>query len=259
MEGALVGIVPLLDESAPTIAIKKRFLARPTSRASRDLLDALAAIGWRQEIIARLHSKISELEKTDFAPPPLVTGDDLTAAAAIIDYDLTFERFAELGRYQTSDDVARSARRRGNDQPYRARGIGRVRYRFGMKRCRCQRAARGHGRDREPLRSIAGTTPHVMRHLSMIRVRANILPHRQRSRTGARREMPSSRVIEWPYHALLPRATDCTARLLLPVQQILQPGKRIVRRGGPLAACIGTGSCVRVQIAPVLVLVAVEA
>src|SRR6185369_12233240 len=69
-------------------------------------------------------------------------GDDLTAAAAIIDHDLTFECFAELGRYQTPDDVTRSARRRGNDKPYRARRIGLVRYRLGMKRCRCQRAAR---------------------------------------------------------------------------------------------------------------------
>jgi hypothetical protein len=56
----------------------KRFLAQPHSRQARVLLAALPAelAGKRDE----LERKLLEFEKTDYAPAPLITGDDLTAA-----------------------------------------------------------------------------------------------------------------------------------------------------------------------------------
>jgi poly(A) polymerase len=78
MEGAMAGLAPLLTESEPELAIKKRFLAQPTSNLSRELLAALAAAGSFVDRAAALAIVFKELEKADFAPPPLLTGDDLT-------------------------------------------------------------------------------------------------------------------------------------------------------------------------------------
>ncbi len=78
--GALEGLAPLLAEALAALATKKRFLAQPTSRLSRDLLDAFATIGAWPERIHALQGEFAALEQTEFAPPPLVTGDDLTAA-----------------------------------------------------------------------------------------------------------------------------------------------------------------------------------
>jgi poly(A) polymerase len=82
MAGAL-DVLPLLGDEPPSVARMKRFLARPHSGDSRWLLDAmlmaeptLARINWLRE-------RFAELEKTDVAPPPLVTGDDLTAAGLV--------------------------------------------------------------------------------------------------------------------------------------------------------------------------------
>ena len=69
------------DPPLATTARKKRFLARPMSRWSRRLLDAVeAATGRFGDRITPLRRALAELEQTDYAPPPLVTGDDLTAA-----------------------------------------------------------------------------------------------------------------------------------------------------------------------------------
>ncbi|MGA2232235.1 MAG: CCA tRNA nucleotidyltransferase [Tepidisphaeraceae bacterium] len=80
LEGTLAGLSPLLSKTPPTVAIKKRFLAQPTSPLSRKLLSALAACGCFTDRAAALAAEFTELEKTEFAPPPLLTGDDLTAA-----------------------------------------------------------------------------------------------------------------------------------------------------------------------------------
>ena len=80
LTGTLEGLGPLLADREPRVAMMKRFLARPTAALSRKLMDALHAVGicgWR---IAALRPRLDELEQEDFAPPPLITGDDLTAA-----------------------------------------------------------------------------------------------------------------------------------------------------------------------------------
>lgn len=79
--GTLEGLAPLLRDEPPGVAALKRFLARPTCGFSRDLLAAMAdaklverdRYGW-------LISSLAALEETEFAPTPLITGDDLTAA-----------------------------------------------------------------------------------------------------------------------------------------------------------------------------------
>jgi len=80
MAETLVSLGPLLQTDPPSLAQKKRFLARPTSKFSLLLLDAMARVGWQQARIAELRPDLAELAKGDVAPVPLVTGDDLTAA-----------------------------------------------------------------------------------------------------------------------------------------------------------------------------------
>lgn len=122
LAGVLEGIDPLLADAQPRVAAMKRFLARPTSGGSRKLLDALDAAGLFEERIEWLHGRLAELEQEDVAPPPLVTGDDLTAAGltpgpvfkAILDavYDAQLE-----GRVATKEEGMRMGmeeeRRRG--------------------------------------------------------------------------------------------------------------------------------------------------
>jgi poly(A) polymerase len=79
--GSLEGLDPLLGVEAPRVATMKRFLARPTSGLSRHLLEAVQAIGLLDTAEVRaVQENLAVLEKTEFAPPPLITGDDLTAA-----------------------------------------------------------------------------------------------------------------------------------------------------------------------------------
>ena len=80
IKGALFGLGLLLREEPPTVAEMKRFLARPTAPLSRALLDAFPEATFPLFDREPLRQQLAELEKTDFAPPPLVTGDDLTAA-----------------------------------------------------------------------------------------------------------------------------------------------------------------------------------
>jgi poly(A) polymerase len=80
LEGTLMGAGLLLQDPFPGVAAMKRFLARPTAGLSRQLLGALARVGFHEERVAAVERRLAELEKTDFAPPPLITGDDLTAA-----------------------------------------------------------------------------------------------------------------------------------------------------------------------------------
>jgi poly(A) polymerase len=80
LSGTLEGIAILLGDSPPTIAALKRFLARPTAALTRRLMEVIAAQGTWPKRIAELRGMLADLEQSDFAPPPLLTGDDLTAA-----------------------------------------------------------------------------------------------------------------------------------------------------------------------------------
>lgn len=70
----------LLTPQLPREATLKRFLARVHSSDARLLLAALAACGIHRDLIDRLLAELNVLEKTDVAPPSLITGDDLIAA-----------------------------------------------------------------------------------------------------------------------------------------------------------------------------------
>ena len=83
MRGTLEGIGPLVNDAHPTIAAMKRFLARPTAPLSRHLMNALRSRALHSERIDWLRTQLAELEKTNYAPAPLITGDDLTAAGLI--------------------------------------------------------------------------------------------------------------------------------------------------------------------------------
>jgi poly(A) polymerase len=80
MEGALYGLEFLLRTDQPRVAAMKRFLARPTAAASRALLRALPDVPPFELRKHEVEARLSELEQTNYAPPPLLTGDDLVAA-----------------------------------------------------------------------------------------------------------------------------------------------------------------------------------
>jgi hypothetical protein len=78
MEGTLYGLEILLRHSDPGVAVLKRFLARPTAPLTRALFSALPDhLAADRE---RLERRLIGLEQTEYAPSPLITGDDLTAA-----------------------------------------------------------------------------------------------------------------------------------------------------------------------------------
>ena len=79
MEQSLAGLGLVMGD-APSVAQLKRFLARPTSAASRHLIDALERIGVYEKKISALKKRIEQLDGQDVSPPPLITGDDLTAS-----------------------------------------------------------------------------------------------------------------------------------------------------------------------------------
>lgn len=80
MRQSLEGLEALLKPEPPGVPTLKRFLARPTARQSRALLDAFDTLGHFGPRIAWLRSRFAELEVTDYAPIPLLSGDDLAAA-----------------------------------------------------------------------------------------------------------------------------------------------------------------------------------
>ncbi len=81
LQGTFEGLEPLLGPDFPSVARLKRFLARPTAMLSRQLLAAMNHIGQLDaERVRSLTRRLSELEQTPFAPTPLISGDDLTAA-----------------------------------------------------------------------------------------------------------------------------------------------------------------------------------
>ena len=112
-----MGLWPLLQEVPPGVAPLKRFLAGPHSRDARTLLAALKSDPSLLDRIAALEPRLAELEQSDVAPPPLLTGDDLVAAGLapgpafkrILDeaYDAQLE-----GRITTKQEAIEMARRR---------------------------------------------------------------------------------------------------------------------------------------------------
>lgn len=80
LQGTLEGLGTLLADERPGVATLKRFLARPTAPLSRALLEPLVRAGVSGERVAWLQGRLAELERTEYAPVPLITGDDLTAA-----------------------------------------------------------------------------------------------------------------------------------------------------------------------------------
>ena len=116
MGRTLEGLQPLLADQPPGVATLKRFLARPAADLSRRLLSALAAAQLIDRTRAStLEESLSSLERTEFAPVPLISGDDLTAAGMrpgpqfrpMLDaaYDAQLE-----GRATTREDALRVAR-----------------------------------------------------------------------------------------------------------------------------------------------------
>jgi poly(A) polymerase len=79
MTGSLEGVGLLLRELSPGIALFKRFLARPTARSSRLLLNALRCHAGAERV-RQINERLDELSQMEFAPTPLITGDDLTDA-----------------------------------------------------------------------------------------------------------------------------------------------------------------------------------
>ena len=78
MAGALEGVGILLRDPDPRVAVLKRFLARPTAALSRKLLNRLVChVG--VDRVRRLNDALDQLSQGDFAPPPLLAGDDLVA------------------------------------------------------------------------------------------------------------------------------------------------------------------------------------
>jgi poly(A) polymerase len=70
----------LLQDTPPTLAQKKRFLAQPTSTMSQRLMKAVAAVGLHQGRIAELQNQWPSLSNEDVTPTPLLNGDELIAA-----------------------------------------------------------------------------------------------------------------------------------------------------------------------------------
>lgn len=79
MRGTLAGLEPLLADVMPGVARLKRFLAEPTAALSRKLMAALARMQLHADRIQAMERELSALERTEFAPAPLINGDTLEA------------------------------------------------------------------------------------------------------------------------------------------------------------------------------------
>jgi poly(A) polymerase len=78
MRATLSELEPLLADAVPTVAKLKRFLAEPTSSPSRQMLDAMTSMGMFLDRIDWLRQRLADLEKTDYAPAPLIDGNVLS-------------------------------------------------------------------------------------------------------------------------------------------------------------------------------------
>ena len=78
LEGTL-SFGQLLEDKPPAVAAMKRFLATPTSQGARALMAGMRDVGILGERIEKVLGELREVEKSEVAPVPLITGDDLTA------------------------------------------------------------------------------------------------------------------------------------------------------------------------------------
>jgi poly(A) polymerase len=78
MRGTLEGVAVLLMER-PSVATLKRLLQCSTASLSRRLLQQLPCLVG-QTLISKLNETLDAMARTDFAPPPFITGEDLIAA-----------------------------------------------------------------------------------------------------------------------------------------------------------------------------------
>lgn len=77
---SLEGVMIARDSASLTLAKMKRFLARPSADHSRRLMRALAKCGIQSGFFEEVEKHLAELAKTEFAPVPLLSGDDLITA-----------------------------------------------------------------------------------------------------------------------------------------------------------------------------------
>lgn len=70
----------LVQQAEPHISRMKRFLAAPYSGDARVILEAMSHESALRPRFEWLRQRLAELETTDCAPPPLLTGDDLVEA-----------------------------------------------------------------------------------------------------------------------------------------------------------------------------------
>jgi poly(A) polymerase len=74
----LESLAPILADELPRVAVRKRFMARPHHAGATSVMTAIAGAGEHRELIGERFVQL--IFTTDVAPPPLITGDDLTAA-----------------------------------------------------------------------------------------------------------------------------------------------------------------------------------
>jgi poly(A) polymerase len=78
-----MSIIQLLGDAPPSMARLKRFLNQPHSADATRLMTAMGITGLLSDRISSVLRSLDVWRNTDFAPPPLITGDDLTAAGAL--------------------------------------------------------------------------------------------------------------------------------------------------------------------------------
>lgn len=80
LEGILTWAGRLLSQVDPPVSVRRRFLASTVATETRSLMRALIPAGLAGEAVSALLTDLDARSTEENAPPPLVTGDDLTAA-----------------------------------------------------------------------------------------------------------------------------------------------------------------------------------
>jgi tRNA nucleotidyltransferase/poly(A) polymerase len=111
----------LLSDAPPSVATLKRFLQQRQADDATTLMTGIEQCGLLSERINPVLASLEELRKTDYAPPPLITGDDLTAAGAVpgpkfkLALDAAYDAQLE-GQIHSREEAMELARRRLNPQ-----------------------------------------------------------------------------------------------------------------------------------------------
>lgn len=79
LDGILTWAGRLLSSAGPRVAVRRRFLASAVATETRALMRALWSAGLAPQAAGPLLADLDARSLEDNAPPPLVTGDDLTA------------------------------------------------------------------------------------------------------------------------------------------------------------------------------------